>query len=241
MERSTSSFYHSTVNFYQIWHATNAKMFIIQCPILWYAKVCALPSAHSSCTCFECGIDEHCPYIVQFRWSVVRAVRRRFLNSYSTFLEGSTVEGDMEVEISYGGITDSAEHDCMYSMWVLEDFLGSSHWFPASFGLNDEVSSEQFVKKTTATTLKFIPRTLLTVRHGCLFSLTQTHLQRDQRWAEFGVTHWLPVCVEPNSSLNAGQEPESAEGGLIFNTPHQRRHAWALYPRKQDTAWLINR
>jgi len=31
------------------WHASNAKMFIIQCPILWYAKVCALPSAHSSC------------------------------------------------------------------------------------------------------------------------------------------------------------------------------------------------
>jgi len=30
------------------WHATNAKMFIIQCPILWYAKVCALPSARSS-------------------------------------------------------------------------------------------------------------------------------------------------------------------------------------------------
>jgi len=30
------------------WHATNANMFIIQCPILWYAKVCALPSAHSS-------------------------------------------------------------------------------------------------------------------------------------------------------------------------------------------------
>jgi len=25
-----------------------AKMFIIQCPIVWYAKVCALPSAHSS-------------------------------------------------------------------------------------------------------------------------------------------------------------------------------------------------
>jgi len=29
-------------------HATNTKMFIIQCPILWYAKVCALPSARSS-------------------------------------------------------------------------------------------------------------------------------------------------------------------------------------------------
>jgi len=26
-------------------------MFIIQCPILWYAKVCALPSAHSSSRC----------------------------------------------------------------------------------------------------------------------------------------------------------------------------------------------
>jgi len=26
-------------------------MFIIQCPILWYAKVCALPSAHSSLSC----------------------------------------------------------------------------------------------------------------------------------------------------------------------------------------------
>jgi len=30
------------------WHATNAKIFIIQCPLLWYAKVRALPSARSS-------------------------------------------------------------------------------------------------------------------------------------------------------------------------------------------------
>jgi len=30
------------------WHATHVKMFIIQCPILWCAKVCALPSARSS-------------------------------------------------------------------------------------------------------------------------------------------------------------------------------------------------
>jgi len=29
-------------------------MFIIQCPILWYAKVCALPRAHSSCCCYSC-------------------------------------------------------------------------------------------------------------------------------------------------------------------------------------------
>jgi len=28
-------------------------MFIIQCPILWYAKVCALPSAHSSFICYN--------------------------------------------------------------------------------------------------------------------------------------------------------------------------------------------
>jgi len=47
MKRSKSSFYHSTVNFYPI-GMQNAKMFIIQCPILWYAKVCALPSARSS-------------------------------------------------------------------------------------------------------------------------------------------------------------------------------------------------
>jgi len=46
MKRSTSSFYHSAIN----WHATNAKMFITQCPILWYVKVCALPSAHFSLT-----------------------------------------------------------------------------------------------------------------------------------------------------------------------------------------------
>jgi len=51
MERSTSSFYHSAVNFY--WHATNDKMFIIQCPILWYAKVCTLPSARSSSICIN--------------------------------------------------------------------------------------------------------------------------------------------------------------------------------------------
>jgi len=44
MKRSTSSFYPFSSN----WHATNANMFIIQCPILWYAKVCAPPSAHSS-------------------------------------------------------------------------------------------------------------------------------------------------------------------------------------------------
>jgi len=30
------------------WHATNANMFIIQSSILWYVKVCALPSARSS-------------------------------------------------------------------------------------------------------------------------------------------------------------------------------------------------
>jgi len=36
--------------FLSSWHATNAKMFIIQCPILRYAKVCALPSARSSFT-----------------------------------------------------------------------------------------------------------------------------------------------------------------------------------------------
>jgi len=30
-------------------------MFIIQCPILWYAKVCALPSARSSLKCFACS------------------------------------------------------------------------------------------------------------------------------------------------------------------------------------------
>jgi len=35
------------------WHATNAKMFIIQYAILWYAKVCALPSAHSSLVHFD--------------------------------------------------------------------------------------------------------------------------------------------------------------------------------------------
>jgi len=31
-------------------------MFIIQCPILWYAKVCALPSAHSSLLLFLRGL-----------------------------------------------------------------------------------------------------------------------------------------------------------------------------------------
>jgi len=45
MKRSKSSFCGT---FLSNWHATNAKMFIIQCPILWYAKVCAPPSAHSS-------------------------------------------------------------------------------------------------------------------------------------------------------------------------------------------------
>jgi len=41
---------HEKLNiiFLSNWHATNANNFIIQCPILWYAKVCALPSAHSS-------------------------------------------------------------------------------------------------------------------------------------------------------------------------------------------------
>jgi len=37
---------HEKVNIFFL--PTNAKMFIIQCPILWYAKVCALPSARSS-------------------------------------------------------------------------------------------------------------------------------------------------------------------------------------------------
>jgi len=45
MKRPKSSFYHQFVS---NWHATNANMFITQCPILWYAKVCALPSARSS-------------------------------------------------------------------------------------------------------------------------------------------------------------------------------------------------
>jgi len=39
-------------------------MFIIQCPILWYAKVCALPSTHSSCLCargcHDCRLVAHC-------------------------------------------------------------------------------------------------------------------------------------------------------------------------------------
>jgi len=41
------------------WHATNAKMFIIQCPLLWYAKVCALPSAHSSLLSFALYKNPH--------------------------------------------------------------------------------------------------------------------------------------------------------------------------------------
>jgi len=36
----------------------NAKMFIIQCPILWYAKVCALPSARSSCCLYYRAPDK---------------------------------------------------------------------------------------------------------------------------------------------------------------------------------------
>jgi len=39
---------HEKVKIFFLLHATNAKIFIIQCPILWYAKVCALPSARSS-------------------------------------------------------------------------------------------------------------------------------------------------------------------------------------------------
>jgi len=45
MERSKYFFYHSTIHFCPI---GMQLMFIIQCPILWYAKVCALPSARSS-------------------------------------------------------------------------------------------------------------------------------------------------------------------------------------------------
>jgi len=41
-------FFLSLRQFISNWHATNANMFIIQCPILWYVKVCALPSARSS-------------------------------------------------------------------------------------------------------------------------------------------------------------------------------------------------
>jgi len=61
---------HEKVNifFLPYWHATNAKMFIIQCPILWYAKVCTLPSARSSFKYFGPGWFDETQSLFHLDW-----------------------------------------------------------------------------------------------------------------------------------------------------------------------------